>query len=253
MNKDERGRVSQETIEHWRRKIFISWSGKKSKEVALALKEWIPDVLNNAAPWVSAVDIKAGARWSEAVAQQLEATRFCIICLDRSNIANQWVLFEAGAAAKTLKDTFVCPYLLDLSPNDVPSGPLTQFQAKRANYQETMELMKSINDSLGEGRVHEERLQRSFQRCWPDLEKVLENLPHTKEECHPERPPEDMIAETLQVVRNLAISTQNLVEVLGRVESNIASSSSENGSERAAASDNMSDSDGHPYVPPGYG
>jgi hypothetical protein len=44
-----------------------------------------------------------------------------------------WILFEAGALAKTIESTFVVPYLIDLEPPNINRGPLKQFQAKRAN------------------------------------------------------------------------------------------------------------------------
>ena len=38
-------------------KIFISWSGEQSREMAEALRDWIPDVLPEAEPWMSVADI----------------------------------------------------------------------------------------------------------------------------------------------------------------------------------------------------
>jgi hypothetical protein len=45
-------------------KVFISWSGAQSKAAAHALKEWLPDVIQNLSPWMSDLDIAAGRRWS---------------------------------------------------------------------------------------------------------------------------------------------------------------------------------------------
>ena len=85
-------------------KVFITWSGKKSKAVALALREWIPDVLNNIEAWMSEIDIGAGRRWSEAIALELGVTNCGIICLTKSNLNQPWILFEAGALAKSISD-----------------------------------------------------------------------------------------------------------------------------------------------------
>ena len=40
-------------------KVFISWSGTRSKALAVALKEWLPLILQYAKPWVSDKDISS--------------------------------------------------------------------------------------------------------------------------------------------------------------------------------------------------
>src|SRR5215212_3926015 len=131
-------------------KVFISWSGERSGKVAEQLREWLSYLFESVEPWVSRSDIEAGARWGVEVQEELAATSFGILCLTQENVAAPWLLFEAGALAKALKDTFVAPYLLDLSPSDIPSGPLSQFQAKSADRQGTWELVKGINTALKE-------------------------------------------------------------------------------------------------------
>lgn len=42
-------------------KVFISWSGETSKKVALALKAWLPNVIQALDPWMSDKDIEKGA------------------------------------------------------------------------------------------------------------------------------------------------------------------------------------------------
>ena len=43
-------------------KVFISWSGTRSKALANALHKWLPMVLQYVEPWVSDSDIDAGER-----------------------------------------------------------------------------------------------------------------------------------------------------------------------------------------------
>lgn len=92
-------------------KVFISWSGEKSKAVAHALREFIPDVIQSVKPWMSDADIRAGECWSNAVAKELQESSFGIICLTADNLMAPWILFEAGALAKTISETYVCPYV----------------------------------------------------------------------------------------------------------------------------------------------
>jgi hypothetical protein len=81
---------------------------------AEALRGWLPKIINALKPWLSSADIDKGARWSADVASRLEAAKAGIICLTPSNLHSDWILFEAGALSKTLKNTFVCPFLIGL-------------------------------------------------------------------------------------------------------------------------------------------
>ena len=157
-------------------KVFISWSGARSKEAARALHGWLPIVINAVQPWMSAEDIEAGARWGAYVADELSQTKFGIICVTPENQQAPWILFEAGALAKTLDKTYVCPYLIGLTSAQMEPGPLTQFQAKQADQQQTWELLRTINRALLEGSIPEDRLRRIFDKWWPELAWIFHKL-----------------------------------------------------------------------------
>jgi len=78
-------------------KIFISWSGKLSKHVGLTLRDWLPNVIQAADPYISSKDISKGVRWFSEISTELESSHFGIICVTRTNMESPWLLFEAGA------------------------------------------------------------------------------------------------------------------------------------------------------------
>jgi hypothetical protein len=41
-------------------RVFLSWSGERSRRVAAALRKWLPATLNAINPWMSEVDILPG-------------------------------------------------------------------------------------------------------------------------------------------------------------------------------------------------
>lgn len=186
-------------------KVFISWSKGRSRAVAEALRDWLPDVIQTVEPWVSSEDIDAGKRWNTEIAQQLAETRFGIICVTPENQEAPWILFEAGALAKTIESTNVCPYLVDLEKSDLKPGPLTQFQATKANKEETWKLIQTINKGLDEGkRLEDVRLQRSFERTWSTLDSALNKLPEVGQVIEPKRDIEEMTEEILELVREIS-------------------------------------------------
>jgi hypothetical protein len=155
--------------------IFLSWSGERSRSVALALRDWIPMLLQSTQPWLSDRDIAAGDRWAIEIGKRLEECQFGIICLTRDNTTAPWVLFEAGALSKALTSSSVCPYLLDVDFQEI-SGPLSQFQAKKADPASTRELIEAINNKLPTP-VPQPRLAELFEVLWPKLSAKLVAIP----------------------------------------------------------------------------
>lgn len=182
-------------------KVFISWSGDRSKSLAQAFREWLPLVLHYVEPWLSEADIEAGERWAQSVAKELAASNFGIICVTSENITSPWVLFEAGALTKSLETSRVIPLLLDLEFSDI-SGPLAQFQAKKLSRSGVGEVVQSIQKAA-EHPIPESRAKQLFEALWSEFEKKLEAIPdHAPTERHM-RPQHEILEELVASVRSL--------------------------------------------------
>lgn len=153
-------------------KVFISWSGTRSRVIASALRSFLQDVNQQIEPWMSDSDLRAGERWGARLAEELDATDFGIFCLTRDAQTSRWLAFEAGALSKSVRSGRVCPYLIDLAPNDV-EGPLRQFQSKNATRDDTQALLVEINKLMGQDALDDPRLRRYFDNYWPDLEQAI--------------------------------------------------------------------------------
>jgi hypothetical protein len=186
-------------------KLFISWSGPVSRDVAMALRNWLPSVLQAVDPYVSSEDIDPGVRWGGDLAQQLEGTNFGILCITRDNVESPWINFEAGALSKSVERSRVVPFLFDLSPTDIPQGPLTQFQAVQPTLEGVSRLIRGMNDLSA--ALPADRLQETVQVWWPRLERNLrdirEQAAHTSTSPELQRSPEDMLRELLDLTRGL--------------------------------------------------
>jgi len=195
-------------------KVFICWSEERSKVVAETLHVWLRRVIQELKPFLSTQDIRSGKRWIPEIAGELSETKFGILCLTAENLDSPWINFEAGALSKTIDDkTFVCPYLIGgLQTAEVPD-PLGQFQSNPATKEGTQKLLKTINSALAEKKLEEDVLNDAFDKYWPDLEKVLQNLPPAKGEKRPKRKVEDMIEEILNIVRAMSFKKQTAEEV----------------------------------------
>ncbi len=180
--------------------IFISWSGRRSGAVARSLHKWLPKVVNAFHPWLSSSDIDKGSRWGVDVATKLEAAKAGIICLAPENLHSDWILFEAGALSKMLKDSYVCTLLVGVETSDV-SFPLAQFQNTKAEKADILGLVHTLNGVLGEGALQEKHIEEAFEVWWPLLEKDLGSLPPATEKQAPKRPDRELIEEVLDLLR----------------------------------------------------
>ena len=186
-------------------KVFISWSGERSKKLAEALREWLPNVIQALDPWMSSEDIDKGARWYVDIVSQLESSYYGIICLTSDNIESPWIHFEAGALSKSMEKSRVCPYLFHIDPSII-KGPLVLFQAAKSTKEDTKKLLHSINQALAENALSTEKLDKTFERWWPDLNAKLEEVSKMKDKPIPKRSEVEMIEEILEIVRSLSIS-----------------------------------------------
>ena len=153
-------------------KVFISWSGDLSKRIAIALKEWIPNVLQSTEPYVSSEDIDKGSRWSTDIAQELADSTYGILCVTRDNFREPWLNFEAGALSKKMESSRVCPFLYNVKRSEI-DGPLLQFQITVYKKEEVFKLLISLNNSCTDQRLPEDRLGKAFELWWPELERNL--------------------------------------------------------------------------------
>ena len=98
-----------------------------------------------------------------------------IVCLTRENLSSPWLLFESGALSKSIRDSRVITYALDLSVTEVPF-PLAQFQGVSADEEGTKKLLKSLNE-IRQSTTPVDRLNRKFGHWWSDLSRIIKGIP----------------------------------------------------------------------------
>lgn len=195
-------------------KVFISWSGDRSRAVADVLRRWFPSVLQVVRPYFSPDDVAKGSRWSSEIAKELEASRIGLLVITPENQEAPWLLFEAGALAKNLERSKVCPLLFGgMEPTDV-KGPLVQFQAAQFSEDEMKRVVKMMNGELAEAALPPDVLDSVFEMWWPKLEeqvgKELKGGDESDDEAR--RSERDLIEEVLALTRRLASDRERRME-----------------------------------------
>lgn len=188
-------------------KVFISWSGERGKKIGEAFKTWFPDVIQSIEPFYSP-DIEKGQRWSSEIEQNLKESKVGVICVTPESMMSPWLMFESGAISNA-KLSRVCPLLFQVEPAQL-QGPLSQFQATPYSEAEVRKLISSINE-LSSTPLTEAQLNRTFDRCWPELERSITDALATKltEKIPQKRLQEELIEEILSTVRTLVNQAPN--------------------------------------------
>ncbi len=215
-------------------KVFLSWSGERSKQVATLLDEWLRCVLQAIRPWISTKDIDRGALWFNEIQDQLQDTTIGIICLTQENKDRPWILFEAGALAKGLSNSRVCTLLIDLQPSDI-KDPLAQLNHTLPERENMFELVRTLNNRLGTNALDPRILGTVFDTYWEQFEqKFIDILSKTVTQEAPEpRSEQDILSEILGITRSLS-------NRVGAIE-NMTSSSSLMSTESTSAQLKFSD------------
>lgn len=161
-------------------KVFISWSGERSKAAAVALRKWLTSVVHNANPFVSDLDIEKGTVALKEIAKQLQDSNRGIVCLTKENLDSQWINYESGALSKEADSNRIWTFLWDLEVDEV-TGPLRQFQHTRAKKADMFKLVSDIHAAAG-NEVDEDDLRETFEQKWPKLLEKLDKIPMTKKD-----------------------------------------------------------------------
>ncbi|VVE87721.1 toll/interleukin-1 receptor domain-containing protein [Pandoraea bronchicola] len=185
-------------------KVFLSWSGQRSKDVANLLSDWLCCVIQASRPWISTRDLDRGSLWFGEINDQLKDTTVGIICLTQENKTRPWILFEAGALAKGLTTSRVCTLLVDLEPKDI-EDPLAQFNHTNPTKESVSGLVKTLNATLGANGLDVRILEQVFETYWPQFETRFAEILQTTKDQPPSKPrnKEDVLGEILENTRVL--------------------------------------------------
>lgn len=198
-------------------KVFLSWSGARSREVATLLSDWLCCVIQAARPWISSRDIDRGSLWFGEINDQLKDTTVGIICITHENKGRPWILFEAGALAKGLSTSRVCTFLVDLEPKDI-EDPLAQFNHTFPNKASVLSLVKTLNGTLGTGALDSRILEQVFATYWPQFEEGFKKVLKETEDTPPSKPraKEDVLGEILENTRVLSSRIRRIEQEVER-------------------------------------
>lgn len=184
-------------------RVFLSWSGEQSHKVALALKDWLPNVLQALDAWISSADIEKGEAWFARISDELvNSGGVGIFCLTAENLNAPWLAYEAGAIASADRGR-VATFLFGVKGSSV-HPPLGLFQnTDSASKDDVYKLVQMLNGRLPYP-VKEAVVTRAFDMYWPSLESALSKIQSAAPPAAGKKSEkDDLLQEILAVVRRI--------------------------------------------------
>jgi hypothetical protein len=165
--------------------VFLSWSGERSRLVAMGLRDSLHKIFNSdetdkkLAAWMSDIDIHAGQRFREVLEPELKGAELAILCLTPECADKPWIFFEAGVISAGKTDTSAIPFLLFGLDLEALPNPFGQFNAVMDGEAGTLKLLQTVNALMPtEARQTEKDLKEGFTREWPVLSGKLKSAEH---------------------------------------------------------------------------
>lgn len=183
-------------------RVFISWSGDRSHQLAKALRNWLRLAVQATDPWTSERGIAPGERWSSVLGSELERSTFGIFCITPENIAAPWLLYEAGALSKNVEESRVVPLLFGV-PKQAIAAPFAQFQALEADEGGFLDLVRGLH-SAAQTRMSDEDIRTVFASFWPRLQADIDRIQPSPGST-PQRTERELLEEVLLAVRGLRV------------------------------------------------
>lgn len=170
-------------------KVFLSWSGSYTNNIAECFHRWIPCVIQSIETFISSGEIRAGERWQNRINTALQDIDFGVIFVTEANKEKPWIMFEAGALAKNLGTSRVAPVLCGANEIDFAGNPLLQFQYVKLDRDGVYSLMNSLRENLSDNdkKIDDSGFERIFEVWWPSLEEELSYISDEEKTTQPKK------------------------------------------------------------------
>ena len=194
------------------REVFFSWSGSKSKAIALKFKDLFGSVFTPSInSFMSTKDIGAGKRSIDELFSALERCNYGVSFVDTENAKEPWIQFEAGALSKIIDVSQVMVLILDDNMRSLEHTPLNEFQHKLFNKDDIKSIFEEIIKCFKLEDAKEAFMQR-FEIGWDAFYNSAHQILEKGEKLKEKENEKDEKDDKLDVVMKMLLNVQNLLK-----------------------------------------
>jgi hypothetical protein len=153
-------------------KIYLSWSGTLSKQVAELFAKYLSMASPSFDVW-SSQSIEAGMNWNSQIVDALKSCDAILMFVTHNN--SSWMMFEAGMAHSLGK--LLIPITVGVTPSDL-TGPIAQFQSvnieSSAAINNLIQMLLDKNDESYDSRLNSiHKWETSYSSLQSELNSLL--------------------------------------------------------------------------------
>lgn len=152
-------------------KVFISWSGPVSKNIASKLQRLLVKLPLGLETWMS-TDIRPGAKWRDELESELVNTDFGIVCLTPDNMDSAWLRYETDSLTKMVDKTNVVLILHGVESTSLPSS-YRSFQTRAFQRDSIWMLVQQLNDMADDSKQDPFDLEKAFSTVWDGIDQRI--------------------------------------------------------------------------------
>jgi hypothetical protein len=170
-------------------KVFLCWSGTRSRHYAEIVRDWLPNVLGASLQPAVSTQIEKGSAWFDELRNVLDNSDCGILCLTAEAVGSPWVHFEAGLLVRALstssnsarpetKERRVFPLLCDIT-GEVLKGPPSAYQSTSArDLDDVLRLIEAIYQIMpANERPEFTEVTKSLRDHWDSSQTLFSNIP----------------------------------------------------------------------------
>lgn len=189
------------------KQVFLSWSGTRSRSVAIALKKWLEEqIFESLAAWMSDRDIAMGSLNHPSIEENLDRLDAAILVLTVANQSSPWVNYEAGALSRQFKANkrLVIPLLIDGESMDELRPPLNQFQGQTLTREGVHRILETLCEVQG---IDKQKASVRLESHWDSLESEITRILADSAGSKAEKPTLESTQEQLNRIERFLIDS----------------------------------------------
>lgn len=155
-------------------KVFISWSGQQSQDVASLLRDWLPELLPRLEIWLQNKVLGLDDHWLTSMSGGIRASNAVIACVTADSLDSEWQSIGSLETSDP-NSPAVIPWMVGLRIEDAPQA-LKAFPPYGSAHSEVYRLVNLLNDmsDVAEDRtLIEQRMTLNWARFEIGLEHIL--------------------------------------------------------------------------------